>query len=125
MALKKGATRIRILGGLGGRLDHTLGNIGLLLRTLEQGVETHSLDSTHDIMVTVSKLSLKKKPGWSVSLIPLTLKVLGVTTTGLAYKLDKAELFIDSTRGIHNEFIEETATVEVTDGVLLVICFRD
>jgi thiamine pyrophosphokinase len=125
LALQKRAGRIHILGGLGGRIDHTLGNIGLLLQALDQGVETHLLDSNHDITITKDRLGIKNKLGWAVSLIPLTLKVSGVTTTGLAYKLDKAELLLQSTRGIHNEFTEETATIELAEGVLLVICFRE
>lgn len=125
LALSKGATRIRILGGLGGRIDHTLGNIGLLLQALELGVEAHLIDTSHDIMITKDCLRIKSKPGWAVSLVPLSLKTSGVTTTGLSYKLDKADLWFKNTRGIHNEFIEETAMVELTEGILMVICFQE
>jgi thiamine pyrophosphokinase len=125
LALAKDATRINILGGLGGRIDHTLANIGLLLKALERGVEAHLIDLLHDIMVTKDQVILKRKPGWAVSLVPLSLKVLGVTTTGLTYKLDKEDLLLQSSRGIHNEFTEETATVELIQGVLMVITFKE
>jgi thiamine pyrophosphokinase len=125
LAVAKGATRIDILGGLGGRIDHTLANIGLLLKPMEQGIETHLLDPAHDITVAKDFLEIEAKPGWAVSLIPLTTKVLGVTTTGLKYKLDNAVLWIQNTRGIHNEFVTNTASIRLTEGVLAVICFQD
>jgi thiamine pyrophosphokinase len=124
-AIKRGASRIHILGGLGERIDHTLGNIGLLLKPLALGIETHLMDESHDIVVTKDYLRLKRKPGWAVSLIPLSLKVTGITTTGLVYQLTKADLFFQSTRGIHNEFNKETASIEVGEGILIVICFQE
>jgi thiamine pyrophosphokinase len=124
LALERGATRINILGGLGGRIDHTLGNIGLLLKALDQDVEAHLLDPGHDILVIREGMTLKKRLGWAVSLIPLSLKASGITTKGLAYKLDNADLLFQSTRGIHNEFMAETATVELTQGVLMIIVFK-
>jgi thiamine pyrophosphokinase len=123
-ALENGATAIRIIGGLGGRIDHSLGNIGLLLRALERGVEAHLIDIATDIVLTAGVITIKRKPGWAVSLIPLSLSVTGVTTTGLAYGLEQAELRLQSTRGIHNEFMAETATVEISGGILMVICFQ-
>ncbi len=124
LAVKKNPDRIDIIGGLGGRLDHTLGNIGLLLRALENNIEAHLLSEDHDITVINKEMVLKREPGWAVSLIPLTMKVIDVTTSGLAFKLEKAVLYSHNTRGIHNEFAEETAKIELTQGILMVICFK-
>lgn len=124
-ALTKGPKQIRILGGLGNRLDHTLGNIGLLLKPLSKGVEAHLLDEFHDIFLLKDSVRLRPKPGWAVSLIPLSQKVIGVTTTGLSYPLTNAELYLDSGRGIHNEFTAETASIKVGKGTLIIICFQE
>jgi thiamine pyrophosphokinase len=124
LALERGATQINVLGGLGGRIDHTLGNMGLLLKALERDVEAHLLDPGHDIIVIKDRKTLTKRTGWAVSLVPLSLKASGITTTGLVYKLDKADLFFQSTRGIHNEFMAEKATIELKQGILMVICFK-
>jgi thiamine pyrophosphokinase len=125
LAVVKGATRIDILGGLGGRIDHTLANIGLIVKPMELGIETHLLDPSHDITAVKDFLEIEARPGWAVSLIPLTTKVSGVTTTGLKYKLDNALLWIQNTRGIHNEFVTDKAVIRLTEGVLAVICFQD
>ncbi len=115
---------IMILGGLGRRLDHTLANIGLLLKGLNQGVEVWLQDETHLITSVNSRIILQKIPGWAVSLVPLTPKVSGVTTSGLVYPLNNADLFFEKSRGIHNEFAAEVATVEVKEGFLLVVLFQ-
>ena len=59
-------------------------------------------------------------PGSIVSAIPLSPQVVGITYSGLRYPLTKATLDFGSTRGISNELAEETATVEVQEGILLV-----
>ncbi len=124
-AILEGSSSIIILGGLGRRLDHTLSNIGLFLKALAHKVEIHLLDEVHDITAIDSRIVLERRTGWAVSLIPLTEKVSGVSTSGLLYPLNKADLFFEKSRGIHNEFIAETAIVEVAEGILLVILFKE
>ena len=124
-AINNGAGSINILGGIGGRLDHTLSNIGLLIKALAQNITVHLLDAAHDLTAINRRIILERKPGWAVSLIPLTVKVSGVTTSGLLYPLDRADLFMEKSRGIHNEFTAPAATVELTEGVLLVIFFKE
>ncbi len=124
-ALTKGTQQIRILGGLGNRLDHTLGNIGLLLKPLSKSIEAHLLDKFHDVFLMENSVQIINKPGWAVSLIPFSQKVTGVTTEGLLYPLTHAELHLDSCRGIHNEFTEEKAMIKVDEGILIVVCFQE
>lgn len=124
-ALDAGVRRIRIFGGLGGRLDHTLGNLGLLVKTLEQGAEASLVDETHEITAVRRMAALKAKPGWAVSLIPWTGRVTGVTTSGLKYPLHGETLYSTGTRGIHNQFTAATARVKLKDGILLVVCFLE
>lgn len=123
LALQSSASQIRILGALGDRMDHTFANVGLLLKTLGNKSEAHLLDQKHDIMLIDRRVIIPRKLGWSISLIPLTVRVTGVTTKGLAYPLDGAVLNQKSTRGIHNEFISEQAIIEINRGRLLIICF--
>jgi thiamine pyrophosphokinase len=123
LAIARGATEIRILGGTGGRLDHTLGNIGLLLKAYQKGVAASLIDLDQELNITDNQIKLRGRPGKAVSLIPLTPKVTGVTTQGLKFPLDGAELYFFRTRGIHNEFLGDTATVSLAEGILLLITF--
>lgn len=124
-AVEGGCGELRVLGGLGGRLDHTLGNIGLLLKALRQGLSAYLIDPDHIVTIIDREITLRAKPGWAVSLVPLTPVVSGVTTTGLAFPLNAEDLFVDATRGLHNEFNAPEATVGLRDGLLTVVLFRE
>lgn len=125
LALASGAGRIRIFGGLGGRLDHTLGNLGLLIKALEQGAEASLVGEAQEITPVQQKIVLIAKPGWAVSLIPWTERVTGVTTTGLKFPLRDETLYSNHTRGIHNQFTATTATVTLKSGILLAVSFLE
>lgn len=124
-ALERGAKEITILGGLGGRLDHTLGNIYLLAadQLVRAGAKARLLDEDEEVLVLhgSESLTLAGKPGDLLSLIPLTPVARGVRTTNLYYPLKSEPLYIGPTRGISNVFTGETATVAFEEGLLLVI----
>lgn len=125
LALARGATEIRIIGGIGERLDHTLGNIGLLLKAHQQGVPAFLIDPRQEVTLTDAAIQIPCEAGMGLSLIPLTLKVSGVTTTGLKFPLDNADLYFHQTLGIHNECTGKTAGVSVKEGILLIVSFRE
>ncbi len=122
VAIDEGATRITLVGALGGaRFDHTMANI-LLLAGFE-GVPITLVDGP-------SMCWLVRGPGSSaidgqvgdlVSLLPLTSDASGVRTKGLYYALKGETLSFGKPRGVSNVLIEEHAEVSVEGGVLLVI----
>ncbi|MEX0834659.1 MAG: hypothetical protein WD010_01110, partial [Nitriliruptor sp.] len=59
--------------------------------------------------------------GAVISLLPVHGAAIGVRTSGLRFPLDGETLLPGSSRGVSNEFIEMTATVDLTDGVLLAV----
>jgi len=123
--IQEQAQTVRILGGLGGRIDHTLGNIGLLQRALENGVEASLINETHRIAIKDRPFNLAAEKGWAVSLIPLTAVVKEVATTGLTYPLNREDLYFTGSRGLHNQFAAETAGVTFKEGLLLVVLFKE
>jgi thiamine pyrophosphokinase len=124
-ALEAGATTITVLGGLGGRLDHTLGNLYLLAapRLAETRTTVQILGEREEIFLLRGgeEFQLEGNPGELVSLIPLSSAAEGVRTQGLYYPLRSETLFLGPTRGISNLFTGQTATVAFDDGLLLVI----
>ncbi len=125
LALARGATQIRIIGGLGDRIDHTLGNIGLLLKAYQKGAPAFLIDSRQEVTLTDGEIQLSNQVGGGVSLIPLTPMVSGVITTGLKFPLNNADLYFYQTRGIHNEFTEKIAKISLKKGTLLIVTFRE
>lgn len=120
-AVTRGATRIVVVGGHGGRLDHGLANALLLAAPAYAGVDVvaHMGDAT--VHVVRTSVILTGTPGELVSLLPIHGAAHGVTTHGLLYALAGEDLLIGSTRGVSNEFAQDEARVEVADGVLLAV----
>ncbi len=121
-ALRDGAHDIVMVGALGSRLDQSLANI-LLLARRPWPARLRVLVG-HEIAEVVrggETLTLDAPPGSTVSLLPLSRRVSGVTYRGLLYPLEEATLFLGSTRAISNEVCESPATVRVGRGVALVV----
>ncbi len=112
-----------MIGGVGGRIDHFLGNALLLASEELEGVAVQWL--TERALLTVvrqdSRLTLPAEPGQIVSLLPLAGSVPGVRTGGLSWPLDGETLHAASTRGISNAATGTSFTVSVEGGILLVV----
>ncbi len=123
LAVKKGLDlgyRIfGIYGGLGGRLDHTLANIQVLLHIAihqGQGFLIHG-----NQMVTVIKdqsFSLKKKETGTFSVFSLAEKSMGVSIEGAKFPLNDVVLTHDFPVGISNQFQDKPIVIKVQKGIL-------
>lgn len=129
-ALRAGATRLSIVGALGGpRFDHALANVGLLALPGVAGMDAVILTSDARIgLITAPDRDgapvarkLVGRVGDPVSLLPMTSEVTGVTTAGLRYPLDDEPLLVGSTRGLSNVRAAPVASVTVRSGRLLVV----
>lgn len=118
-----GLDRIVAIGIDGGRLDHELGNWAALCAPRESLVEVHTMQGAATILHgdRHTKLTLGGQVGDIVSLLPRSGQVDGVTTTGLRWALEDASLEATSTRGVSNELAEETASVTLGNGTLMVV----
>ncbi len=127
LALTHNADSIELIGATGSRLDHTLANVHLLLLPLRLKQEACILDENNKIYLKDSSFIIERgrQYGNYVSLLPFGEKVEGLTLKGFKYPLDSIVLEAGSSLGISNEIIEETASIEFYNGVLLVIESRD
>ena len=119
-AIKMGATKISVFCALGGRIDHTLGNIELLKYGLDRGVAVTIEDSENYITLIEKSATIPKKQGFCLSLIPLT-TCENVSVSGVFYPLTNAKLDLGNTLGISNEFVNDDAKIELSSGLLLVL----
>jgi thiamine pyrophosphokinase len=119
-ALEAGCGEIALLGATGGRLDHFLGNIGLLERA---GGSAFMLDSQHEIRLLTSTVTVRAPYKYRYfSVIPLDGLITGVAITGAKYPLGDAALCRGATVGVSNEPLEGVPlTVSVQDGKALLI----
>ena len=119
--LEKGCRRIDLIGALGGRVDHQLGNIAVLVELAHRGVEGRILDEKQILRVLVDSKTLEVKKGNTISLLPMTPQVTNITLKGLEYPLNGETLIMGFARGISNVALMESIHIEFEEGILLVI----
>ncbi|CAM3491088.1 thiamine diphosphokinase [Marinicrinis lubricantis] len=124
-ALSIGPSSIMMLGVLGTRLDHSLANIHLLKKALEAEIPCKITDEHNQIQLTRGMLRISQDGYKYVTLLPLTTKVTGITLTGFKYPLNDAEIEMGQSIGVSNELLEELGTINIRDGLLLVIQSKD
>jgi thiamine pyrophosphokinase len=122
--VERGLKVVRILGGLGGRIDQTLGNVFLLLDDAWHGVDVRLEDGVNEVWLIDGEAEIAGQRGDVVSLLPLLGPALGVRTEGLAYPLRGEALYPQRTRGISNRMLMERARVRLEEGVLLCVHTR-
>jgi thiamine pyrophosphokinase len=120
-ALELEPKQILILAALGGRLDQTLANIALLTDLQLSTFDLRLDDGVEEILICRNQVQVQGRSGDVVSLLPWGAPVHGVQTHGLKWALNDETLYPEKTRGVSNEMISDSASVEIRSGLLLVI----
>jgi thiamine pyrophosphokinase len=120
-AIGRGAKRVEILGAIGGRVDHTLANIHLLRKAMHHGVAARITSETQQIFLVDSSQAITGSKGFTVSFLPLTQQVDGISLTGFQYELEEASMEIGKPYGISNVVTGDQAWVKVGKGILLAV----
>ena len=119
---RRGYTEFHIYGGTGGRADHTMANVALLLSAREDGCRA-TLFGSHNIS-TVIKNEAREFLGEAekhFSAFALGGEARGVTISDLEYECTDAILTPSFPLAVSNRFIGKTARVEVKNGALLIM----
>ena len=111
---------VTLVGFTGKRLDHTLGNLSVLMR-YDAVFKLDLKAPDADLFLVRDHLELQGIPGQHVSLVPLG-RVEGLTTRGLKYPLHCEDLEFGKREGTSNQVMEGTFSVSLTSGVLLLVC---
>ncbi|MEO2075003.1 MAG: thiamine diphosphokinase [Bacillus sp. (in: firmicutes)] len=128
-ALDQDPDTIRLFGATGGRLDHLLANVHLLLNPLKtkSSIYVTLIDRYNQIFLknpgryTIEKRHREKY----ISFIPLTLDVTDLTLEGFKFPLKNRHISLGSTLCISNELISDYGTFSFSEGILIVIRSHD
>lgn len=125
-AIRRGASELILVGGTGGRLDHTLCNL-LLMPGLAHQVSITIVDDQNIVRLLRpgGRLFVQGAPGDLLSLLPLSPEVKGVVAEGVKWPLDGATLRWGSSLGVSNQLESGEAFLAVREGYLLVISAHD
>lgn len=123
MGLERGFEDFLLVGAAGGRLDHTLGNVSLML--MLDGLGKRALladDYSHMRIVSSLPVEIPDSYGY-FSLLALDGPAEGITITGAKFPLTDGRLTPDFPLGVSNEVLPgRTARVTVESGRLLLVC---
>ena len=121
-AVKRGFDTCLLIGVVGARLDHTLGNVSILLYLDSLGKKGSITDDYSEMEIVSDKpVSVCDRYAF-FSLLNITGCAKGITVTGAKYPLHDGEITCEYQYGISNEVLPgETATVSVKQGKLLLI----
>jgi thiamine pyrophosphokinase len=123
LAVAEGAREIDLLGTQGGRLDQSLGNVLLLAHPEWAAVRVRIRegDQTAWVLRDGQACLISATTGDTLSLLPLTPQVHGVTLSGVRWPLRDHTLYLGDTLTLSNAITQPSARVEVGTGVLLIV----
>ncbi len=121
LVLDREVTVLTIAGVTGGRIDHELVNLQVVCHPRYQAMTITVIAPPALISVVRSRRRLTGAPDSLISLVPAIGPVSDVSTSGLVYSLDEAELASGSSLGVSNRFLSGEAEVAVGNGVVLAV----
>ena len=124
-ALKRGFEDFLLLGVVGGRLDHSLGNVSILLYLDSLGKRGLIVDDYSEMEI-VSRQEAEVGPEFPYfSLLNISGTARGITLENAKYPLKDAEIRCDYQYGVSNEPLPgKTARICLKEGRLLLIRVR-
>ncbi|MBR2311790.1 MAG: thiamine diphosphokinase [Clostridia bacterium] len=122
LALSRGANDFVLIGGLSGRLDHTLSNLSILEYLAERGAHAVMTDGFNRVRLLRNNGALIAHSAYTyLSLIVVGEVAKGVSVDGCKYPLKNAKLKRTCQYAVSNEITGNCALVEVRRGSLLVV----
>ena len=125
LAVERGYSDFLLLGAMGGRFDHALGNVSILLYLDGLGKKAQMIDD-YSIMQVVGKEPFYIEDTCSYfSVLTVAGDVSGVNIKNAKYPLENAKLSADFQLGISNEVLPgKRAEVSVEQGRVLVVIVK-
>lgn len=121
ICIERGFEEYLFLGCIGERMDHTLGNVSLLIMLKEKGLKGMMLDDYSEISLIDKEACIDDTFSF-FSLLTLSDAAEGITIENAKYPLDNAVIRSGFQYGVSNEVLKgETAKVKVGRGNLLLI----
>lgn len=125
-AIARGADDIVIVGGLDGRLDHTLSNLAILEAMNELGIHCLITNGKNRVRYISSTSTLIARSGFDyLSIIAADDTVKGVSVEGCKYPLKNAKLSRKLQYAVSNEIVGNCALVSVKKGGIYIVESKD
>ncbi len=127
IALERGCNEIVILGGIGGRFDHTFANVSALQYISSKNAFGKLVSPSEQIeYLSLGSYSYNGFCGKTFSLFPFGCPEVCVSYSGAEYPLDRYRLKSSIPMGVSNVFTSDRAQINIYDGnAILIINLKD
>lgn len=120
--VKRGFTEFLLLGGTGGRFEHTFANVSVMAKASKDGNKFIIVDDKHTFYaITDSHLKIPYSPNKQISVFAFGNKAFGVTEKGFHYSIENYTLNPFIPIGISNDIVRDFGDISVEKGTLVVI----
>ena len=125
-AIKRGFDDFLLIGVVGARLDHTLGNVSILLYLDSFGKKGIIIDDYSEMEIVSNEPAYIEDSYAFFSLLNVSGTAKGITIENAKYLLNNAEITCEYQYGVSNEVLPcKTAKVSILEGKLLLIKDRE
>lgn len=121
----KGVRHIDFLGVTGSRYDHSLVNIMALRDLGKKNISSRIFTPKTTIHYCKGLLSLDRREGIYISIVPLSDDGIRISMEGFLYPLKEQAMDFGSSLGISNEIVKDKGLIRVLSGDCLVIESKD
>lgn len=118
-AIEINSDEVIILGSTGTRLDHTIINIFLLKKLLDNNILATIIDDNNEIQMINNKVKIKNDHFKYISIIPIMDNTI-VTLKGVKYPLNDMIINFGDSLPISNEIIDEYANITTNKYTILI-----
>ncbi len=127
IALDRGFRDFLLLGGTGGRLDHTVANFAVLLHLRRHGARAVMADEHgRTELLLPGRYLVEPEAGMKLSLLPYAGEVTGLSVKNVEYPLENATLTPDFPLGVSNEFAgSRPVEIAFEKGILQLFLSKD
>ncbi len=126
LAVSKGLSHLTILGGLGGRFDHTMGNIGMLAKYTGKLEHIAFVDGQNYVFMALpGKTIIPANAYHYLGIISYGCSTENLTLSGVKFPLINYFLTNETSLGVSNEITSDEAIISFTAGKLLIILSKD
>lgn len=125
-AEKKGVDKIYLFGATGSRIDHMLGNIGLILTYKKKNIIIEMLDDNNRMYLADKHMILKGTYGENIGFHAVSDVVKNFKIKGAKYNLyDGLDMHLLDPRAICNEFLNTDIEISFDSGELMIFHSND
>lgn len=126
-AVSKGYTSLILTGASGSRIDHTMGNIMLMEKYYNMGVNIAIIDNNNEIKIISDNtdLFIDFREGYYISIIPVDDIIQGLNLEGFKYNLDNVNVQRGSTLCISNQIAAGKGRVTLRKGTAILFISKD